>query len=128
MAYNPNFVRPHATNQYYPPAQSLLRPADVNPQPISHHQGPGPDRFAPRRGGYRGGGRAGGLGSRSGPPETIRQQNLPPSSNYNQSFGVGDTPNAHAGPSVYGDRQSMGYGRALSPSMNTGNNHGEQIV
>lgn len=52
MAYNPNF---HAPTQHFPPDPSLLRPFNPpNTQPMSNQQGgPGPDRFAPRRGGYR---------------------------------------------------------------------------
>jgi len=52
MAYNQNFP----ANAYQPNLTSypLLRPADVNPPVPPSISGPGPDRFAPRRGGYRG--------------------------------------------------------------------------
>jgi hypothetical protein len=106
MAYNPNF----STHPYQstPLSQLLLRPADVNFTLPPTPSGPGPDRMAPRRGGYRGGrggpsnARArhqhrGGAPEESSPNARINNpmQSVGPGQGYSyggehQSFGPGD--------------------------------------
>lgn len=114
MAFNPNFTQANVGNQYVlppRPPQSLLRPADVNSQTASR-QGPGPDRFAPRRGGFRNG--RDGQAMRAGSRDTShRNASIEPGYSFDpRDIAV----NSHTGSSSHGDRQGTSRGTAPSSS------------
>lgn len=136
MAYNPNFAG--GNNAYYTPESSLLRP--VNPPSASlpplASSGPGPDRYAPRRGGARNRGgfdragsrdtesrhdRGGAMGNDRSFSNPMSQQGRFPGSqpNMNDQSGSGFQAFPRYESSNQYPSSGNGYGRATSPSASS---------